>query len=524
MTPIEKAINKGFPIYESIRLSFDDLITIANDKSEALNDIRKIRIRFNKRLHELTTYLKMNYEMVDSINICASMNDSKTRAHIDMTNFFVKLQYILNVDNVCNDDSVVLCNDIYNEEARNKILERIKVLESYRQTAHKYNIKHQNEVENLTPGKLFIKEFPEIYNDYVLGLDQQKALSIAEDFSDDERQMSSNTFTRDRYFAYGLRFIFYYFLDEQVKMYTNFLNELDDLKKYCDSLDVTNFLNNIDPDKLSRLIAHRYITVSESQADKKIQKERAQKAIYYILGYLREANDKLNYMTLANGEKVSYFNILEGYRRLAKKRIHLYDTTREPFIGMTRDEANEQLQENLKSYQPQRRWVQIPVHEEILKGIGSSVDETHEQRVAKRYKLYDEKIDFYKNLEDVIELQDERDTENGEIIFVLPNGYIITDTFFNNMRTYDPAVEKGIFIYTIDNFEQYYGLTRKLRIYEPTIIHKYHSKHWLKNIKDILNKPATPESVKKTREFVQRITENNKEYFETTEHKLQLKK
>ncbi len=239
---------------------------------------------------------------------------------------------------------------------------------------------------------------------------------------------------------------------------------------------------DIDEEKLSLYLAFEFI--AKISDDNTLDK---QKYIYYLADYFgREQNRKNdnNTMLRMNEDLIitpallykEFTEILIKYPEL--RLVNFKDVD---FSGMKEEEIVEFINEYLKVFKA--NWDIIPVGD-IIKGLGDG--KVNDPDMERRIEIFMEKQEFYSEFDPFMCVRGKK-TFDGYIGYILSNGLVVLDKFFQNSKK--GIVSKGDAIYCM-NIEDFYRLSN----YPKSVIRKdknviciEHRNGWQEKLSNIIN-------------------------------------
>ena len=238
---------------------------------------------------------------------------------------------------------------------------------------------------------------------------------------------------------------------------------------------------DMDEEKLSLYLAFEFL--AKISDDDTLDK---QKYIYYLADYFSKTdrkNDNKTMLSLINDETITpailykeFTNILIKYPEL--RLVNFKDVD---FSGMNESEVIEFLDEYLKVFKA--NWDIIPVGD-IVKGLGDG--KVNDPDMERRIEIFMEKQEFYSEFDPFMCVRGKK-TFDGYIGYILSNGLVVLDKFFQNSKK--GIVSKGDAIYCM-NIEDFYRLSN----YPKSVIRKdknvicvEHRNGWQEKLSNIIN-------------------------------------
>lgn len=484
---IKEKINIGAPIFSGVLLRKSELLAIADDKEKVEETFKKLNEEFDNLLHSKTTYKNIESDFIDSIVLKADKNDSITKVYT------------------------------YGESFLTRILENLNTDESE-------NIPEQ--LEKLTSIKTLedlMSDFPALYKDYNKGEKIRKEYQLLRDFNNGTSEDVNKIKKLDRlYWSTGCRYVVEIFAKIQKEKYEKYLDFYKNhIESYSNSKLSYATLEGVNLDKLCLLLAHKYI----QNALKTTKDDLRQKAIYYVMPYIRKYIDK-NISLSLNDKDIDNLSILKDYRKLFSRHNDLVplDTERARFEGLTRKESLDLIEKEKENAISNRKVPYINLGWSTIKILDSVTDEviidslnkkyhflTNEEREAlikRDIEIYNRKKSLLESSKFVEKFYGKEEEYNGYISYIYNNQIIIMEKFFESYITYTLARDEAAYKLDTDGFIRTNGLytmSKSALIKDPSVRKIYHTKGYENKVKSYIELPTTLETTKNTEEFLNKI-------------------
>ena len=503
---INDSINKGIPISVPVILKQVDLINNVQDKDE----MQKILTETFKNYHNFIIYqskILFGLEFNTALAIVTDFNTLNRRIEISEHAFFESIKVDLNIE---------LGMETYNSDAeyRNALMEQVllklKILKKLK-----------------TPADLQ-KKFPALYKRYlycvkeyyILKKSTIEPLAKLDPISRSYEVVRLNKILQESnyYFTgitietlinYANSFNIKVYINDCITAITNILANSDKILNYIHSNPIDfSSLDSADTENLELYFAYCNLKqASDCDAEYK------QDYLYYVSNYFKEHKD---YMTsdisivvgasdgkatrsgtlinvnydISEGTTITPQILYEMYRKILieNPNLKIIDFSHLDFTGMNLDEVSHFMNEYLKDLQV--NWELLPpddkkFEENIINHIKESSknlsNETKEQHEKRLLELFMEKKKLYDATNPVFRIMG-KNTFNGYIGYVYPNGRVVLDKFYDKQT--DSMLADGHAVYAM-NIEEFYELSKlsKSELIKSKLCKRYiHKGDWIKKV------------------------------------------
>ena len=455
--------------YKLATINVDHYLKECASDSYAYWNYDSCRNNYRKHQKKLFGYYKFNEDFGETLTCYGNKEDFLTNIRFNYHEFTYKLKNLLNL----KDDN---CNVFYTYHLQQILKNKIEELKQ---------IETKEELQ---------EKFPLIYIDYIKGNELYKSFEVVTDFTDplsnnkkDKEILFKASNDRNYYYNCGLRFHLPYFIKEQSLLYTNIINNLDNIKNYIDNNPFPAYFHHTDYDKKKLYIINKYI----DEALKCKNEELKKVYLYLVNNYLIEEINNKTIIHDEEGNEIKYIDIL--------KKFELFITN------------NKKLQEYIVD------WVLLPegkkqTNSNSEKNILDKGTININPNINKYISANNRKLKFYEenphNKKKCLAKAKGLCLNKGYTAYIYENGEILLDRIAteNNIKS---SIGNAIYNLNVHNFGE---LSRKdkmtLRKEKlcPIIIH---NNNWEKNASLIIDKETTKENNIKTKKLIKRIAKNN---------------
>lgn len=474
MDTLNKALNKGIPSAVVLPVSFADIINISSNQQRTKNILDEALGRYIKKISALTgkslSFLYSNRE--------AQINtDVETfNKYITISESFIKdiLIIALNIDNV---DRIIGKNEVpkdtYTEEKARKKLERLNKIKSEEQLKREFPYLYMS-YEQITDAKAQLaaqkSHSPIAYFEHIKACNLNKA----------DVEMLENVNTLKDFVRYMSSAI------------ETFIDKYDELSAMATEEQIDSRVFGMNSSKkLELYLADTYTLVAAHSSDQSIK----QKCAYYLSAYMFENTEQLDdgtsferLMSNFNGvktTKVTKRSVYNKFRQLLIDNPELFNVNFDYHIfnDMTQDEIDALMASYLETLKLQ--WDIIPegeeiaVHPEEIERIRKDQETTKKEQGARKdpLELFYEKKTFFDSTEPLIRVMG-KDTFDGYIGYIYPNGKVILDKYYENTKTKRLATDVAVYSMGIDDFYKLSQLSKTEIIRDRLCKRFYHRGEW----------------------------------------------
>lgn len=510
-------IAKGVPITTPIAILSNDLYELTNDKKRLIS---KVDEEFKKYLNYLNSNFKSNdVELFSSLCIASDSETLDKHLYFSVGGFISSLLYNLNVDNACNKG--ITNNQFAVDEFKKRYAAKIK--------------KRIGRLSAVTSENSLRKEFPFLYNKYYeLKTKIYDVLKPIIEMIDDKNTSLINKArmkaeVRRSLLKYGIdtdleelleegrNFSVKSFCKSYAETFNDYFEHIDEITEYLSShpLDINEL--GIEPEKLELYIASISMKICE-HADKDIR----QKYLYFVTTYFNsnkerktsttpqirvgiQKNDYIKYKK--SGKLITPKDLYLRYREFISQHpeIQVIDLSKFNFEGMNILEVERFLFEYLKELQA--NWEILPegeLDEEIVRAIRNSgrnlPEEEREKHKEYLMNLLVEKKELYGSTDPFFRIRG-KDTFDGYVGFIYPNGKVILDKFYENAELGKLADGEAIYVMNVEDFYRLSQYSKSTLIKDSRVLRFYHAGAWqdrvLEEIKSGCQRSSTVDEVKR---------------------------
>ena len=510
-------INKGVPISTPLVIRVSDLQAMANNPKRLKDKLDKEFKKYVKFLASITE--ENDIEIFMTLSVVSDEETLEKKFHFAPTGFISTILNNLNVDNICNIGSKHIAYENvedYNRDYYSKVEDKIKSLRLV--TSEKNLRKHFPLIyKKYKAREELYKKFREI--DAVLTSPKVPAMEKLKIRAAINKQYQDNNLdkTLDDIINEMKEFSIKSFCESYARTFQGLLENFYQVMEYLytHSLDINDL--EIDPEKLELYIAHTSMSMCEDNfvSDK-------QRYVYYIADYFRSdknrkyseeptirvgVQDNKALGKKSKGEEISPRDLYSRYRKFLSEHpnIHIFDFSNFDFNGMTLDEVELFLEEYIKELQA--NWELLPEEEldrditTVIKRSGKGL--TEEEREKYHSHLLDilvEKKELYGSTDPFFRIKG-KDTFDGYIGFIYPNGKVILDKFYENYEIGKVAEGQAIYVMNIEDFYRLSHFSKSKLIGDERVKRIVHNGAWQDRVLDVINsgenKTTTADEIKK---------------------------
>lgn len=516
METVKEVLNIGIPIFQPIRITYDELESIADDidvlkacKNRANLDFINGKI-FTRGL----SFFRKDFDYIDGLYIVADPYDSVSKVYIDPSYYFIKIQELLNIDTIIYD---------YNDpDVKEQICKKLDIL------------------KNINSENILKEEFPELYDYMMSGRELNKKILTEKD--DNKIEALEKLYYRYCHF----RHLTDRFSQEQEKMLRAEVDNFDKILNIGSNKPSYNYISGVNLKKLQILVAYKYVKLGEMYNDKSVW----QQVMNYLLPTVTDTS--LDNININIDGKVINTEYLSNYYIDINKRFKLtpFFINRGEFVGKnvyeSSDYVNKMLDQNVidgttfESEKQNKSSIQsntdtqkeekivMPTIPKIIipKPVDPSVLKVTNSREPKRYK--------YVKTNEVLKKLFQKKSEylgssgydyhywtplelDGYNYFIYNNTVIFREKFFRNYKTLKYEYDNAMFFLNMDDFFEIYREDRtKLTSFSNDIARKIvHGNSYESIAQGYVELPTTQETIEKTTDFVKKLDEKAKELKKT---------
>lgn len=491
MNELLELIDKGIPISTPLEIYYYDIKELSNDKDRFKKIITK---EFDKYINYIKGQtIECDIYIFKTLCIISNSETLEKEIHFSPDAFINSLLFNLNVDNICkkklNIDNV--SPDQITEILLPMMNERLEIL------------------ENISSEKSLKRQFPMLYEKYIMYQNfYNKAIEI-HNYLEDNTIPTQNKIIylsnmkkdfekhgaiswEDEYKKSG-NFNLKNFCQEYIKAFRFLIKNRENIMEYLYNTPISLKRLNIDKEKLELYIAANAMKKCEV-SDSYIQ----QSFIYFVSDYFNRNKDKKysdfpkirtkienndNINRSSQEILVTPKSLYDRYKKFIKNHpnIKIVDFSKINLSGMNLEETERFMYYYLSDLQA--NWEIIPdVECEIEVSINSfrKRKKTEEEKKYHEEVLLDlliEKKELYGRTTPFFRIKG-KNTFDGYIGFIYPNGKVILDKFYDNEKSGKIAEDKAIYVMNIEDFYRLSQFPRRVLMKDSKVKRYYHNGSW----------------------------------------------
>lgn len=475
-----QSLNKGVPVWAPIDIRYIDLMGIVDNKEAFDRVVTKYFSKYVDFLNSLGFFADI--EIHQTMSVIIDDNTLERKVIFSLSGFFSSLMFNLNCNNICRTydtrNNLLGIGGVYSvmNQYEELLRERIQLLR---------RIKSLNDLRT---------EFPLLYNKYqekskkiqqmrhlvvqLNGMSRSQKRDYIRRFDAQQRKTIPG-FSLQKYLNEALSFNLEKFSDEYSLAFTTLVDNSSAVFEYLFTHPITfDGLNEVDKDKLELYLASQFLGMAEL-----VDEDKKQDYLYYVSNYFAEHKDLLdsNLSIVVNsndGAKISSLlnknkdgqvltprGLYDRYCRILvdNPELRAIDFSHLNFEGMKVCEVKAFMDEYLKDLSA--NWQFLPpddrsYEEEVIRKIRTSGHEMsederkcHQNRLL---ELFMEKKELYDSSDPFFRVKG-KDTFDGYIGFVYPNGRVVLDKFYDDAESGRLALGHAVYAMGIQEF---YELSR----------------------------------------------------------------
>lgn len=500
-TEFNKSLNKGVPVWAPVDIRCGDLLGIVDDK-DTLHKI--VDTHFEKYMNYFRSLLETaDVEFFQTMCVVIDEETLERRIIFSPNGFFSTLAFNLNYGNICTnfDGKVsISANGSVSEiiesfeggfRERVDILRTVKSPDELRVKFPFIYSKYQEKVKEIQQMKQMIVKLNSMSRsqkrEYIRKVDAQQRKTIP-------------GFSLQKYLNEALTFNFSSFVGGYAVMFDSLIQHSEEVFDYIFTHPIDfNGLSGVDKNKLELYLAGQYLEMAEVTSD-----EKKQDYLYYVSNYFAENKDLIDSdisITIKNKKGTRFSGLIPNFEggfvltpRILYDRycqllvdnpnLRAIDFSHLDFQGMSVSEVKGFMDEYLKDLSA--NWEFLPpddksYEEDVLRKIKSSgktmKDEDRLRRQERLLDLFMEKKELYDSSDPFFRVKG-KDTFDGYIGFVYPNGRVVLDKFYDDADSGKLAGGHAVYAMSIQEF---YELSRlsKSEIIRNKLCNRYvHKGNW----------------------------------------------
>lgn len=477
MSTFEQAFNKGVPTDLDIDVTFYDLLNLSTDRDFVANFLANSLGDYNKetskiigkatniypgnRLIRISTDLET---LNKKVTISPYYLDSVIASNLNVNNYYSKMKRGKHLEYGTLEDAKVRLELLKTMKSATQLEKHFPSL--YESLKHARKIKRQLEQAKSYSDDIY-KELLDFYNISDLELDFFNTCTTAEEF-----------------------------IKYSCLVFEGIINNYDQLKDLYKEKDLGKELfSHMSLDQLELYIASFFLDYAEVSSDI----ETKQKSMYYVSTYMFEHKDDEEDITFdrlvtninnkAVVQKVSRKDLYERFKSILINNPELYNINFDShiFSDMSIDEIEKLMAEYMKSVK--LKWEILPdddsyIIENIIKtstnGCGTEVKYSSAKRDPA--EVFMEKKAFFDSSDPFVKVMG-KDTFDGYVGYIYPNGTVILDKFYENVKKKRLAEEHAIYCMKLDDFYLLSQLSKSTIIAGKLCKRFYHRGNWQSRVK-----------------------------------------
>ena len=512
---MKESLNKGVPIGTSVIIMQKDLATIVVDKKNFASIVNKYFKDYLNHIKKFTG--TFDFEFFQTMEIRIDENTLEKYLCFAPSGLYSSLLFNLNIDDaVRKTSSNTKCIFVNNPAFLNKImkeksLERINVL------------------RNLNSPKDLEQEFPLLYKKFIDSIEIDYEVykrCIGTNNNHFNGNLTTGNINRqmrrklnktsklsktgkiesfEEYYQKHSNLKFSEFQKKYVSCITKLVNNLEKIINFMISQKIDlDGLNNKDKDKLELYFAYRYLDLAK-QADS----ESKQDYLYYVSNYFVENKDKLNsdlaiYIGSNKGIYISEIinsnseikcitpkSLYEEYKKLLVDNPNLRDIdfSHLDFKGMNLQEVQQFMKEYLKDLSANWDFLSpedSSYEDDVIRRIrgirrpGKTEEEKREHQL-RLLDLFMEKKRLYDSSDPFFRVKG-KNTFDGYIGYVYPNGRVILDKFYDDSERNSLADGHAVYAMSIQEFYELSKLSKSELIKNKLCKRYIHKGNWAQRV------------------------------------------
>lgn len=285
------------------------------------------------------------------------------------------------------------------------------------------------------------------------------------------------------------RFSFDTFLDDYVSFFVNVYKNFSNIFDYLENSPVDfKDVRGIRKSRLELYLSYQFVSAAKVAREGIIQDY-----LYYVSNYFSEHKNKDDDTTSitikGSDKKITPRSVYRDYRDLliANPNIRAIDFSHFDFSGFTANEVKEFMDTYLKDLGV--NWEILGEHDESIYGSpkiddGDSRCISEEERLLHQERLMNlfmEKREFYDSSDPYFRIKG-KNTFDGYIGFIYPNGRVVLDRFYENSSSGRLADGQAVYAMGIDEFYELSRLSKSELIRNKLCNRYIHQGSWQNRI------------------------------------------
>ena len=455
---INDSLNKGIPISEPVILDKTDIANNVQNKEKMEDMLNESIVKYHNFILSQSQIL-FGLEFNDAIAIVTDFTTLKRKIEFSVHAFYDSLKRNLNMS-LSTDDFA--SDEEYREsliKQANEKIEALKRIKTPAELQRKFPVLHRRYLSCVQEYYLVKKNIIEPLNKLDPITRTKKMFQLNMDLE------QNNPFYNPKnnivaIIDYTNSFSLKTFIASCVIALPNIINNRDKIVNYIHNNPIDfSFLDDSDKDKLELYFAYCNLKQANN-ADSKYKQDY----LYYVSNYFKEHKDTTD-------------DILK-----------IIDFSSFDFTGMNLDEVSAFTNEYLKDLEV--NWELLPpddktFEEDIIRHLKESSknlkDETKEEHEKRLLELFMKKKNLYDSTNPLFRIMG-KNTFNGYIGYVYPNGRVVLDRFYDKQN--DSTLADGNAVYAM-NIEEFYELSKlsKSELIRSKLCRRYiHKGNWTSKV------------------------------------------
>lgn len=488
MNTYESAFNKGVPNGLDVNMTFYDLLSLSRNRKVTADQLvqglisycdvisrmigKSISIYPGNRLVQVNTDLST---LEKYITISPIYLDTVIASNLNVNNYYSKMKRGLNCDTGTAEDAK----------------ERLELL------------------KNIKSGSQLAKQFPCLYDALNFAKKIKKDMEKGKKISEQKYQEVIDFYCIT---PTDLEFFDSFnstedFIKHSYEVFSALVQCWDQVKDIYKEVKLDNIvLEGLDLEKLELYLAAFYLDLAEDSNDL----SKKQKCLYYVSTYMFENKDKLddglsveklvtNIDSKATTINISKRMLYEKFKKMLIDNPGLYNINFDNhiFADMSSEEIEKLMAEYMKSIK--LKWDILPdddafIIEDVIRsssgGAGRKSGTTNGSR-RDPAEVFMEKKAFFDSSDPFIKVVG-KDTFDGYVGYIYPNGTVILDKFYENAKTKKLAEDEAIYCMKLDDFYLLSQLSKSTIIAGKLCKRFYHRGDWQSRVqKEITGSPKS---------------------------------
>ena len=503
---INDSLNKGIPISEPVILDKTDIANNVQNKEKMEDMLNESIVKYHNFILSQSQIL-FGLEFNGAIAIVTDFTTLKRKIEFSVHAFYDSLKRNLNMS-LSTDDFA--SDEEYREsliKQANKKIEALKRIKTPAELQRKFPVLHRRYLSCVQEYYLVKKNIIEPLNKLDPITRTKKMFQLNMDLE------QKNPFYNPKnnivaIIDYTNSFSLKTFIASCVIAIPNIINNRDKIVNYIHNNPIDfSFLDDADKDKLELYFAYCNLKQANN-ADSKYKQDY----LYYVSNYFKEHKDTTDDISIIVGasdgktiqsgiltticQEVSTGIIItpkilyELYRKvlIENPNLKIIDFSSFDFTGMNLDEVSAFTNEYLKDLEV--NWELLPpddktFEEDIIRHLKESSknlkDETTEEHEKRLLELFMKKKNLYDSTNPLFRIMG-KNTFNGYIGYVYPNGRVVLDRFYDKQN--DSTLADGNAVYAM-NIEEFYELSKlsKSELIRSKLCRRYiHKGNWTSKV------------------------------------------